>query len=137
MAQRVAAACQSAGRDNNVTAMSRGVDSNSDDVSATQSVIDLTDDNLFFSWLQMIDERQARNGWWKFDWPYVRWRGHFPGKEMVNEDSVNHISDGGVDLFGQETVNWDAESNDAPQDGGVRLGKKQDPQGDEYALNAE
>ena len=43
---------------------------------------------------------------------------------MVNEDSVNHISYGGVDLPGQEAVNGDAESNDTPQDGGVRQGKR-------------
>ena len=49
VAQRVAAARQSAGRDRNVTVTSRGVDSDSDKVSATQSVIDLTDNNLFLS----------------------------------------------------------------------------------------
>ena len=48
----------------------------------------------------------------------------FSGQEMVDEDSVNHISDGGVDLPGQEMVNGDTESNDAPQDGGVRRGKR-------------
>ena len=52
MAQRVAAARQSAGCDRNVTVMSRGVDSDDDEVSAT-SVIGLTDDDLFLSRLPM------------------------------------------------------------------------------------
>ena len=43
VAQRVAAACQSAGRDRYVTITSRGVDSDDDEVSAT-AVIDLTSD---------------------------------------------------------------------------------------------
>ena len=49
---------------------------------------------------------------------------HFPGQETVNEDSVNHISDGGVDLPGQEMVNGDTESSDASQLGGVRRGRR-------------
>ena len=46
------------------------------------------------------------------------------GQELVNEDSVNHISDGGLELPGQETVNEDEDSSDVPQDGGVRRGKR-------------
>ena len=49
---------------------------------------------------------------------------HFPGQETVNEYSVNHISDRRVNLPGEEMANVDAESNDVPQDGGVRRGKK-------------
>ena len=45
VAQRVAAAYQSAGRDKNVTATPRGVDD--DDISGTQSVIDLPNDNFY------------------------------------------------------------------------------------------
>ena len=81
MAQRITAACQSAGRDMSVTVTSRGVDINSDDVSAT-SVIDLTDNDLFLSGLPTNVKQ-----------------------EMVNENSVNHISDGGVYFRGQEMVN--------------------------------
>jgi hypothetical protein len=120
VAQRVAAARQSAGRGKNVTATPRGVDD--DDASGTQSVIDLTDDDLFLSGLpasvkqEMVDEESVNQ---------VSDGGvYLPAQEVVNEDSVNHISDGGVDLPGQEIVNEDAEPNDAPQDGGVRRGRR-------------
>merc|ERR1712086_891634 len=96
VAQRVAAARQSAGRDRSVTVTPRGVNSDDDEVSAT-SVIDLTDDDLFLSGLPMSVKH-----------------------EMVNEDSINHISDGGVHIPGQERVNAVTNSNDPPQDGGVR-----------------
>ena len=46
----------------------------------------------------------------------------FPWQEMVNEDLVNHISDK-VDLSGQEMVHEDAESSDVPKNGGVCRGK--------------
>ena len=81
VAERIAAACQSAGYDKSVAVTSRGVDSNSDDVSAT-SVIGLTDNDLFLSGLSMSVKQ-----------------------EIVNEDWVNHISDGGVHFPGQEMVN--------------------------------
>ena len=45
---------------------------------------------------------------------------YFPGQEMVNEDSINHISDGGVDSPRQEKVNAVVNCNDYPQDGEVR-----------------
>ena len=38
---------------------------------------------------------------------------------MVNEDQVNHVSDKGVGLSGQETIYEDVETSDTPQDGGV------------------
>jgi len=77
------------------------VDSDDDEVSAT-SVIDLTDDDLLLSGLPTSVKQ-----------------------EVVNEDSVNHISDGGVDFPRQEKVNPVAESNDpSPQDGGVRRSRR-------------
>ena len=54
-----------------MTAASRGVDD--DDVSVTMSVVDLTDNDLFLSGLP----RSVK-------------------QETVNEDSINHILDGGV-----------------------------------------
>ena len=59
VAQRVAAAHQSAGCDKNVTATPRRVDG--DDVSATQFVIDLTDDNLLLSGLPMSVKQEMVN----------------------------------------------------------------------------
>ena len=59
VAQRVAAACQSARRDKSVTATPRGVDD--DNVSAIQSVIDLTDDDLFLSGLPMSIRQELVN----------------------------------------------------------------------------
>jgi hypothetical protein len=69
VAQRVVAARQSAGRGKDVTATPRGVDD--DDASGTQSVIDLTDDDLFLSGLPASVKQ-----------------------EMVDEESVNQVSDG-------------------------------------------
>ena len=43
---------------------------------------------------------------------------------MVNEDQVNHVSDKGVGLSGQETIYEDVETSDTPQDGGVCQGKR-------------
>ena len=62
-----------------MTATLRGVDDH--DVSVTQSMLDLTDENLFLSGLPTSVKQ-----------------------EMVNEDLVNHISDGGVYFPGQDTV---------------------------------
>ena len=83
-----------------------------DDVSATQSVVDLTDNNLFMSRLQMSVKQEMVS---EDPVNHISDGGvHFSGQEMVNEDSVNHISDRGVDLPGQEKVNAVAESNDPP-----------------------
>ena len=91
MAQQVALARQHAGHAKNVTATLRGVDD--DNVSATESVADLTDNDLFLSGLpasvkqEMVNEDPVN---------YISNGGvHFPGQEMVNEDSANHISEGG------------------------------------------
>ena len=53
----------------------------------------------------------------------------------MNEDSINHISDGEVDSPGQEKVNADAESNDPPQDGGVRRSRRNDTPREMYVLS--
>ena len=120
VAQKIAAAYQSAGRDKNVTVTPRGVDS--DDVSATQSVIDLTHDNLFLSELPMSVKQEMVN---ENLVNHISDGGvHFPWQEMVNWGSVNHISDGGVDLPRQEMVNAAAESNDIPQDEGGRQSRR-------------
>ena len=126
MAQRVAAAHQSAGRDRNVTVTSRGVvDSDDDEVSAT-SVVDLTDNDLFLSRLPMSVQQETVN---QDSVNHILDGGvHFSGQEMVNEDSINHISDGGVDSPRQEKVNAVAESNGSPQDRGVcRSGRNKTP----------
>ena len=104
-----------------MTATHQGVDDG--DVSETQSVIDLTDNNLFLSGLPMSINQ-----------------------EIVNEDSVNHISDGGVHFPGQQQLmriwltilqmeEWIHLMT--PQRRRRLLGwKKQDPKGDVSALDA-
>ena len=94
----------------------RGVDD--DNVSATESIVDLTVKILSMSGLptsvkqEMVVEDST---------DHISDGGvQFPGQEKVNEDSVNHLSDGGVHFSGQEKVNAVANSNDSPQDGGVR-----------------
>ena len=47
VAQQAVGACHSAGRAKSLTATSKGV--NDDDVSATMSVVDLTDNHMFLS----------------------------------------------------------------------------------------
>ena len=92
-----------------MTVTPRGVNSDDDKVSAT-SVIDLTDKDLFLSGLpmsvkqEMVNEDSINN---------ISDGGvGFCWQEMVNGDSINHISNGGVDLPRQEKVNPVAESND-------------------------
>ena len=104
-----------------MTVTPRGVNSDDDEVSAT-SVIDLTDDEFFLSGLPMSVKQEMVN---ENSVNLISDGGvYFPGQEMVNTDFVNHTSDGGVDLPGQEIVNGDAESNDTPQDGGLRRGRR-------------
>ena len=45
-------------------------------------------------------------------------------QEIVNEDSIDRVSDGGVTFPVQEMVNQDADSSDTSQDGGVCRGKR-------------
>ena len=93
-----------------MTATPRGVDD--DDVSATQSVVNMTDKNLFLSRLptsvkqEMVNEDSVNH---TSDGGV-----QFPGQETVNEDSVHRISDGGIDLPRQEMVSEDAESSETP-----------------------
>ena len=111
VAQRVAAARQSAGRDRSVTVTPRGVNSDDDEVSAT-SVIDLTDDDLFLSGLPMSVKQEMVN---EDSINHISDGGvHIPGQERVNKDSIDHLSDGGVHFSGQERVNAVTNSNDPP-----------------------
>ena len=97
MAQQVAAACQSAGCDRNATVTSGGVGSD-DGKGSAMSVIDLTDDKLFLSRLPMSVKQEMIN---EDSVNHISGGGvDFPGQEMVDEDSVNHILDEGVDLPG-------------------------------------
>ena len=82
-----------AGRDKIMTVTPRGVDDV--DVGAAVSVIDLTgdghEDDLFLSGVLKSVKQ-----------------------EVVNEDSINHESDGGVQFPQQEPVNQDEEYNASP-----------------------
>ena len=76
-----------------MTATPRGV--GDDDVSATASVMDPTNDDSI--------DRLSDGGV------------EFPDQEMVNEDSIDRFSDGGVEFPDQEMVNQDIDSSDAPK----------------------
>ena len=78
-----------------MTVTPSGVNSDDDEVNAT-SVIDQTDDDLFLSGLPMSVKQEMVN---EDSVNHFSDGGvHFPGQEMVNGDSINYISDGGVDL---------------------------------------
>ena len=84
-----------------------------DIASATVSVVDLTDNDLLLSGLsksvthEMVDEDLINH--------VLDGGVQLCGQEMINEDSINYISDGEVEFPGQEMVNRDATYGDAPQ----------------------
>ena len=86
----------------------------------TQSVIgvSVTDNDLLLSRLPMSVKQEMVN---KDSVNHISDGAvHFPGQEKVTEVPVNHISGWGVDSSRQEKVNAVANSNDSPQDRGVR-----------------
>ena len=79
-----------------------------------------TDDDLFLSGLPMSVKQEMVN---EDSVNRISDGGvHFPEQEMVNEDFVNHILNWEVDLSWQETIHEEVGSSDAPQYGGLRQG---------------
>ena len=84
-------------------------------------MVDQTDNDLFLTELPMSIKQEMVN---EGSINHVSDGGvHFMWQEIVNEDSIDRVSDGGVTFPVQEMVNQDADSSDAPKDGGVRQRK--------------